>query len=114
MKLWISLVTGIYAALLSPLAHADAGWTDYVTVTELVPTSRHYYEVELKGSKNPSGCREKNRYYLNYDSPGADKIFDLFVDSLQSRLQLRVYVSGVCNISGYAEISSVSASPGSP
>ena len=114
MKVWISLVIGIYVALLAPLVHADAGWTDYVTVTELIPTSRHYYEVELKGSKNPSGCREKERYYLNYDTPGADKMFDLFVDSLQSRLRLRAYVTGVCNINGYAEISSVSASPKSP
>lgn len=100
------------AALALPLgARAAAGWTDYVKVAELIPTGRHYYEVRLVGATNPSGCRVKDWYYLNYEAPGADKMFDLFVDRMQSTLQLRVYVSGVCNINGYAEISSVNASP---
>ena len=111
MKRWISMTIGLFAAMLAASAQAGAGWTDYVTVIELVPTGRHYYEIELQGSKNPSGCREEYRYYLNYDAPGAELMFDLFVDSIQSKLRLRVYVTGVCNLNGYAEISSVSASP---
>ena len=105
------LLPGLVAAGFITGAQASAGWTDYVSVSELIPTSRHYYEVRLEGSKNPSGCREDDWYYLNYEAPGADKIFDLFVDAIEQRLRLRVYVTGVCNINGYSEISSVSASP---
>jgi hypothetical protein len=37
-------------------------------------------------------------------------MFDLFVESLKSKLRLRVYVTGLCNLNGYAEISAVGAS----
>ena len=92
-------------------AHAARGWIDRVEVLELVPTGRHYYEVKLAVSNNPSGCGEKEWFYLNYQAAGADKMFDLFVDALQGKLRLKVYVTGVCNLKGYAEISSVSALP---
>ena len=111
MNLRNRLLPGLLAAMTSTGLQAAAGWTDYVTVTELIPTSKHYYEVELKGRKNPSGCREDDWYYLNYEAPGADKMFDLFVDAIENRLRLRVYVTGICNLNGYSEISSVSASP---
>ena len=91
-------------------ARADAGWTDYVEVVELIPTSRHYYEIQLALKDNPSGCREDDWFYLNYDLPGAEKMFDLFVDGIQKSLRLRVYVTGVCNLNGYSEISAVGAS----
>ena len=45
------------------------------------------------------------------DLPGKIVWADLFVDALQGKLRLRVYVTGVCNLKGYAEISSVSALP---
>ena len=111
MNRFAIITVALAALLLSPGARAAAGWTGFVTVLELIPTGRHYYEIRLGGSGNPSGCREDNWYYLNYDAPGADKIFDLFVDRLQSSLRLKVYVTGVCNLNGYAEISAVSASP---
>lgn len=111
MKYCLTLLSAITLAQVSPLSQASAGWTDYVTVDELIPTGRHYYEVKLLGGENSSGCREDNWYYVNYEAQGADKIFDLFVDSIESRLRLRVYVTGVCNTNGYAEISSVRASP---
>jgi hypothetical protein len=107
----VAILIGLSALLLPPGLRAAAGWTGYVTVAELIPTGRHYYEVQLEVSNNPSGCREKNWFYLNYDAPGADKMFELFIDSIKSKLRLKVYVTGICNINGYAEISAVSASP---
>jgi hypothetical protein len=102
---------GIYILTLSSTAWAEAGWTDEVKIIELIPTNRHYFEVHLAGSKNPSGCREEGWFYINYDARGTDKMFDLFVDSIKTELRLRVYVTGICNLKGYAEISSVSVSP---
>ena len=107
-----TLITlGICALMLSSVAHSGRGWTEYVKVVELIPTGRHYYEVQLSEKENPSGCREKGWYYLNYDAAGADKMFDLFVDNIKSNLRLKVYVTGICNLKGYAEISAVSVSP---
>jgi hypothetical protein len=89
-------------------ATASAGWTDYVRVSELVPTAKHYYELRLPVRDNPSGCREKNWFYQNYDSPGAGQMFESLLESLSSEVRLRVYVTGVCNLNGYAEFSAIS------
>ena len=87
---------------------ASAGWTDYVRVSELVPTTKHYYEVRLPVRDNPSGCREKNWFYQNYESPGSERMFEVLLESLSSDVRLRVYVTGVCNLNGYAEFSAIS------
>ena len=108
---YIPVLCAICTLLIPALSQAAAGWTGDVKVRELIPTNRHYYEIRLEVRDNPSGCREKNLFYLNYEARGADKIFDLFVDNIKSELRLQVYVTGVCNTNGYSEISSVRASP---
>jgi hypothetical protein len=105
------LIAFTLATLLPVQARAGAGWTDHVEVIELIPTGQFYYEIHLLGGDHSSGCREKDWYYLIYDTPGAYKMFDLFVDSMQSKLRLKVYVNGLCNLKGYSEVSAVSASP---
>ena len=52
-----------------------------------------------------------SRASVNYQARGADEMYDLFVDGIKSSLRLRVYVTGICNLNGYSEISAVSASP---
>jgi hypothetical protein len=105
------LIVFALATLLPVHARAGAGWTDHVEVIELIPTGLFYYEIHLLGGDHSSGCREKDWYYLIYDTPGANKMFYLFVDSMQSKLRLKVYVNGLCNLKGYSEVSAVSASP---
>lgn len=94
---------------ISPL-QADAGWTDIGNVVELVPTSRHYYEFSLSVTSS-SGCRNKSWYYQDYASRGAQQMFDTLLEAVRSGLRVRVFVTGVCNIDGYSEISSISISP---
>ena len=86
--------------------HARAGWTDYARVSELIATSRHYYEVSLPVS-SPSGCREDHWYYIHYDAAGSQQMFAILLDALKSKLGVRIYVTGICNVNGYAEISAV-------
>ena len=109
----VATATCLLAGITSfpPDVGADADWSDYARVEELVPTGRHYYEFRLGAENNPSGCREAQWFYQNYDAPGAEKMFDLLLESLKSNLSVRVYVTGVCNLNGYAEISSVSIRP---
>ena len=87
--------------------HAGAGWTDTVSIGELVLTAKHYYEVRLPVEDNPSGCKEENWFYLNYDAIGSQQMFTALLEAMNSNIRLRVYVTGVCNINGYSEISSI-------
>ncbi|MFT5657492.1 MAG: hypothetical protein ACI9KN_000765 [Gammaproteobacteria bacterium] len=111
MKTKASMIIVICSLVLSNFAQASAGWSDYVTVAELVPTARHYYEVRLPVRENPSGCKNKTWFYQDYASMGSDKIFDFFLEGIKSGIRLRVYVTGICNIKGYSEISSISVIP---
>ena len=102
------LLSLLAAGTLQSAVWANSGWTDFVRVAELVPTSKHYYEVRLPVADNPSGCREKQWFYQNYDSPGAEQMFEVLLESLTTNIRLRVYVTGICNLGGYAEFSSIS------
>jgi len=108
MKIKFSIVTGVSALLFTQFVQAAAGWTDIVTVEELVPTTRHYYEVKLAVKENPSGCKNKTWFYQNYGSRGSDKMFDTLLEGIKSGFRVRVYVTGICNINDYSEFSSVS------
>lgn len=91
-----------------PAALAGSGWTEYAAVAELVATDKHYYEVRLPVTENASGCKKAHWFYQDYASRGADEMFTALLEALKSRLNVRVYVTGVCNLNGYSEISSVS------
>lgn len=90
----------------SPL-QARAGWSEYMQVAELIVTSRHYYEFRIPVAENPSGCREDHWFYRNYDAPGSRQMFDILLDAIESGIRVRVYVTGICNVNGYAEVSSI-------
>lgn len=90
---------------------AEAGWTDYGHITELVPTARHYYEVRLEIEKNPGRCRKKTWFYQDYGLTAADKMFATLLEGLQNGKKVRVYVTGKCNINGYAEFTAVGIIP---
>ena len=91
--------------------HAAAGWTDYGQIAELLPTSRHYYEVKLQVDKNPSGCVKSFWFYQDYETKGADKMFDTLLKGVESGKRVRVYVTGKCNVNGYSEFTAVGIVP---
>jgi len=107
MKIKVSIVIGVSGLLFSHIVQAAAGWTEFATVDELIPTTRHYYEVKLSVKENPSGCKDKMWFYQNYSSRGSDKMFDTLLVGMKSGFRLRVYVTGICNINDYSEFSSV-------
>jgi len=111
IKLSYFLSFTIYILALPPLAKAEAGWTDYTRISELVPTSRHYYEVQLSVKKNPSGCTNNTWFYQEYELKGSDKMFETLLEGLKSGNQVRVYVTGKCNINGYSEFNAVGIIP---
>lgn len=110
MRLLLYLV-GISMVVLPSLVKAEAGWTDYAEIVELVPTARPYYEIHLQVKQNPSGCRNSSWFYQDYDLTGSDKMFATLLEALQSGKRVRLYVTGKCNVNGYADFTAVGIIP---
>jgi hypothetical protein len=102
-----------FAALLFiPMsAFAVSGWTDYVSIAELIPTNSGRFLVKLNNSKNPSGCKNESMFYQDYSASGSEQMFRVILEAVASGKMIRVYVTGKCEINGYSEISSVGIVP---
>ena len=94
-----------------PAAIAGAGWTDFAPVAELRPTSQVRYILRLKVSENPSGCRNEEFFFQDYTALGSRQMFRTLLSAVEYRKDVRVYVTGRCNIDGHSEISAVSILP---
>jgi len=92
-------------------AFASSGWTEYSHIAELTPTIHERFLVKLKDSKNPSGCKQKEIYYQDYDSAGSEQMFRTLLEAVTSGKMVRVYATGKCELNGYSEISSVTITP---
>ena len=111
MRKAVSFIFAVGTLCFSSVAHAGAGWTDYVKVAELVPTNHHYYAIRLPVKENPSGCKKKDWFYQDYGSRGSNEMYQAILEGLKSGIKIRVYVTGKCNLHGYSEFSSVSLTP---
>lgn len=112
MKNFIAAFAGLAILLIIPVnLLAVSGWSDYATVAELTPSSQHRYTVRLQSSDNPSGCRSKDTFYQDYAASGAEQMFSTLLEALVSGKRVRLFVTGRCELNGYAEISSVSILP---
>lgn len=96
------------ALSLADTVWAAAGWTDAGAVDELIPMAKHYYVVRLSGLRSPSDCKNKEWFYQDYTTIASEKMFLALLEALRSGLRVKVYVTGLCNLDGYSEISSVS------
>lgn len=101
----------LLSLLLPTTALAAAGWTDYATVAELRPGTQFRYLVKLQGAENPSGCKNKDTFYQDYSATGSDHMFRVLLEAVSSGKRVRVYVTGICELSGYSQISSVAIVP---
>ncbi|MEJ2454776.1 MAG: hypothetical protein P8103_11555 [Candidatus Thiodiazotropha sp.] len=105
---WLSALALLLPA---PALAGGSGWTDYTGIAELTPTSHHRYTVRLNLSDNPSGCRRNDTFYQDYSASGAQQMFQTLLEAVASGKRVRVFVTGRCELNGYAEISSVSIQP---
>ena len=112
MNLRLSYAICLGALLSVPItAYSVSGWTDYVPVAELTPSTQGRFLVKLKVSENPSGCKNKEIFYQDYSIPGSQQMFDTLLKALESGKKVRVHVTGKCELNGYSEISSVAIVP---
>ncbi len=112
MKRSLQYMSCFAALLLMPcFAFAGSGWTPYVPVVELTATDQKSYLVKLKFKKKAGDCKNRNTFYQDYDASGSEQMFRVILEAVTSGKNIRVYVTGKCEINGYSEISSVSIAP---
>lgn len=105
-RVTISAVS-VWLVLLVTQVYAGAGWTEYVSVAELTATSQEHFLTRLEVRENPSGCKNKVMFYLEYSTRGAEQMFNSLLAALHSGKKVRVFVTGNCELNGYSEISAV-------
>lgn len=106
----IAALTGLFLCV-STSAIAGAGWTGFAMVMELRPTSQIRYIFRLDVAKNPSGCTSEQFFYQDYPASGSQQMFRTLLSAVEYRKNVRVYVTGRCDLDGYSEISAVSIVP---
>jgi len=112
MKNKLRFLACLGTSLLMPMtAFAASGWTENVPVAELTPTNQERFLVKLHISKNPAGCKNKEMFYLEYGASGSEQMFHTLLEAVVSEKNVRVYVTGKCELNGYSEISAVSIIP---
>ena len=94
--------------LLLPInGYTAQGWTNYASIEELTQISHGRFLVKLKVSKNPTRCKNKEMFYRAYRMPGAQYMYVKLEEAVESGKEVRVHVTGRCELNGYSEISSV-------
>ena len=107
-----SLLIGVlYLAMSGGAAWSTAGWTSYGSVVELNPTNAGRFLVRLDVATNPSGCKDKQWFYLDYKDTGTELMFQALLSALTTGQKVRLHVTGSCDLNGYSEVSSVSVVP---
>lgn len=103
----IQLAAYILILFLSGNTYADAGWTEAAPVIEVNPTAKHFYQFRLFEIESPADCKQKNGFYQDYKDRGADQIYQALLEAISANLNVKVFVTGGCNLKGFAEVSSV-------
>ena len=109
-KIFITLCF-TYLTLLSTEVLADAGWTGYGRLVELQPTTAERFLVKINVKSNRSDCKNKQWFYSGYNNTGSNYMFRALLEATSSKTNVRVYVTGACDLDGYSEISAVSIVP---
>lgn len=104
---WAAMLLAVLSLAVVSSARADAGWTDLGHVLELTPGIQGRYVVKIGVTQNQSGCREKQMFYQDYSDRGADQMYRALLEALSAGKQVRVFVTGGCELNGHAQISSV-------
>lgn len=107
--------SAVLAALLifasgSPPALAAAGWTSFGTIEELSTDYLGRILVRMEVEENPSGCKDKTWFYRDLIT-GSDFMFKLLVEAAARGTPVRLYVTGLCDLNRYSEISKVGIAP---
>ena len=91
-------------------AHASAGWTDFGAITEFNqnPTSgSEIFFIRATVTSNPSDpglCGVRDGFYLPVTTDLQKRLFAMLLMAKATGSRIRVFVTGNCVYSGYAEM----------
>lgn len=94
----------------SPPALAEAGWTSFGRIEELSTDYLGRILVRIEVEENPSGCKDKTWFYRDLIT-GSDFMFKLLVEAASRHTPVRLYVTGLCDLNRYSQISKVRIAP---
>lgn len=92
-------------------ARAEAGWTEPAHILSLETNIFGRTLVELDLKKNPSGCKKDALFYRETTGSSSTNMLSVLVEAAANRLPVKLYVTGLCHVKGYAEFSAVSLVP---
>ena len=112
------LIHGIQIGLLGACLwggdiRAGSGWTSYGQILELQPTTAGRFLLRMHPASNPSGCRDEDWFYRDYTGMGVELMFHALLGAVTNGIPVRLYVTGNCDLNGYAEISAAGVGPAS-
>jgi hypothetical protein len=94
----------------SPPAIAAAGWTSYGTIEELSTDFVGRIVIRMEVEENPSDCKDKTWFYRDLIT-GSEFMFRLLLEAASREIPVRLYVTGLCDLNRYSEISRVRIAP---
>ena len=97
--------------LASAEGRAEAGWTEPARILSLEANIFGRTLVELDLRKNPSGCRESSLFYRETTGESSSNMMKVLLEAAANRLPVKLRVTGICHLKGYAEFSAVALVP---
>ena len=92
----------------STSAFSGAGWTEKGQIQSMTATSFSRIVIQGKFSDNVSDCRDKERFYVDFGRPGTRFIYEMLLVSVVSGKNVKLRVTGSCELKGMSEISEAS------
>jgi len=94
--------------LISKPLLAESGWTSSTQVLEITATTAGKFIIHAVPKDNPTDCKDKERFFLDYGLSGANKVYDLLLDATVLQLPVKLYITGRCELFGMSELSKAS------
>jgi len=109
MRTWVTAAAIVAALALTNIAHAAAGWTASVQVTELnqqpgIGAGASLVFIETTAATNPSGCSHSAGFYFDPSDARRARLFAMLLAAHVAAKPVKVYTTGTCHLWGYAEL----------
>jgi hypothetical protein len=107
LKSW-AFVMVFFCLPASQSVFAQAGWTSETQVLEITATTAGKFIIHAKPKKNPTDCRDKNHFFLDYGLSGSQQVYKLLLEAALSKSMVKLYITGRCELFDMSELSKAS------
>ncbi|WP_214660518.1 hypothetical protein [sulfur-oxidizing endosymbiont of Gigantopelta aegis] len=108
MVKYVGFTMLFFALLGTKPIFAEAGWTSETQVLEIIATTAGKFIIHAQPKKNPTDCRDKNHFFLDYGLSGSQQVYKLLLDAALSKSTVKLYVTGRCELFDMSELSKAS------